>query len=87
MATQASNVISLNINRTHDAPLYRRGIKILLGILAYNVVLIIAIKGFYVWRNATKEKKWAQMTDEQRQEYLKTTTDRGNKRLDFRFAH
>jgi hypothetical protein len=87
MAVQASNIISSNIYRTDDAPLYRRGNKILLGILAYNAVLIIAIKGFYMWRNASKEKKWSPMTDEQRQEYLKTTTDRGNKRLDFRFAH
>lgn len=87
MCVQASSIISSNIYRTEDSPLYRTGNKVLLGILAYNVVLIIGIKAYYMWRNSSREKKWRAMTDAERQHYLKTTNDKGNKRLDFRFAH
>lgn len=49
--------------------------------------LIVAIKVYYMWRNASRDKIWSVMTTEERDEYLNTTTDKGNKRLDFRFAH
>jgi hypothetical protein len=87
MTVQASSIISSNIYRNDDKPLYRRGNRVCLGILAYNVVLIFGIKAYYMWRNKTRETKWSSMTDAQKQEYLKMTTDKGNKRLDFRFAH
>ena len=75
------------IYRTEDAPLYRTGNKVLLGIIAWTTFLIIAIKFYYKWRNASRDKIWSVMTSEQRDEYLRTTKDQGNKRLDFRFAH
>lgn len=87
MCVQASNVISSNIYQTDDMPLYRRGNKILLGLIAWNIVLIVFTKGYYMWRNSTREKKWNAMSVEERNIYLATTTDLGNKRLDFRFAH
>lgn len=34
-----------------------------------------------------REGKWNAMTKEEREHYANTTTDKGNKRLDFRFAH
>lgn len=75
------------IYRTEDAPYYRTGNKVLLGIIAWTTVLIIAVKFYYKWRNASRDKIWSVMTPEQRDEYLRTTKDQGNKRLDFRFAH
>jgi hypothetical protein len=42
---------------------------------------------YYVKRNAYRDRKWGAMTEDQRLDYLATTTDEGNKRLDFRFAH
>ncbi|KAI9744912.1 MAG: hypothetical protein M1818_001838 [Claussenomyces sp. TS43310] len=87
MTVQASNIISSNIYRDNDKPLYRRGNKALLGIVAWNFVFIIAIKGYYMWRNASRETKWNAMTQEEKVQYLATTSDKGNKRLDFRFAH
>jgi hypothetical protein len=45
------------------------------------------VKGYYTWRNKTRENKWNAMTEAQRLEYLATTKDEGNKRLDFRFQH
>lgn len=75
------------IYRTEDAPEYRTGNKVLLGIIAWTTALIFAIKFYYMWRNSTRDKIWSAMTAEQRDEYLRTTKDQGNKRLDFRFAH
>ena len=52
-----------------------------------NLVLYALAKVYYVVRNNRREKVWGSWTPEERQKYLETTTDRGNKRLDFRFAH
>lgn len=68
------------IYRTQDAPLYRTGNKVLLSILAYNFILIFAMKAYYIKRNAQRAKIWNGMSEEERRVYLETTTDRGNKR-------
>jgi|TARA_R110002003_G_scaffold214_44_gene16372 hypothetical protein len=49
--------------------------------------VFVGAKIFYVRVNANREKKWNAMSQEEKQHYLATTTDKGNKRLDFRFAH
>lgn len=49
--------------------------------------MTIFIKGYYIWRNKTRERIWNAMSDGEKDEYLRTTKDEGNKRLDFRFAH
>lgn len=59
----------------------------ILGIIAWTFCLIIAIKCYYIWRNESREKIWNAMSVAERDEYLSTTKDKGNKRLDFRFAH
>ncbi|KAF4475827.1 allantoate permease [Fusarium agapanthi] len=41
---------------------------------------------YYRWRNNQKAKKWDAMTPEEQYHYRTTTSDKGNKRLDFRFA-
>ncbi|KAE8328447.1 major facilitator superfamily domain-containing protein [Aspergillus sergii] len=87
MCVQAGNIIGSNIFREDDSPLYRRGNKILLAICSFNVVLFYAVKAYYVWRNKTRERKWESMSEEERSDYLLTTTDEGVKRLDFRFVH
>lgn len=51
-----------------------------------NIGLYVFAKLYYVLRNRYRDRVWNAMTDEQRAEYLATTTDKGNKRLDFRFA-
>ena len=55
--------------------------------LVLNVVLYLSTKTYYVLRNRSRDKKWSAMSEEERLEYLETTTDKGNKRLDFRFEH
>jgi hypothetical protein len=70
-----------------DAPRYRRGNKQLLAIACMNIVLYILVKVYYVYRNKQRDNKWKAFTEEERAHYLATTTDEGNKRLDFRFQH
>jgi len=60
-------------------PHYRRGNKILLGILAWNFVFIILIKFYYMWKNARREKTWNAMTSEEKNNYLATTKDKGTR--------
>lgn len=47
-----SNVYGSQIYRDDDKPLYRRGNKVLLGFVAYNCVLFVGAKLYYVRKNA-----------------------------------
>ena len=73
--------------RKDDAPKYKRGNRALISIAVLNIFVYAFTKIYYVWRNKTRETKWRAMTEDERINYLATTTDEGNKRLDFRFAH
>ncbi len=77
----------MQIYREDDKPYYRRGNSAILGIIAWNAVFTIAIKFYYVWRNKQRESRWSTMSPEEKRVYAETTTDKGSKRLDFRFAH
>ncbi|KAJ5587301.1 uncharacterized protein N7459_003066 [Penicillium hispanicum] len=87
MCVQAGGIISSNIYRADDSPLYRRGNRALLGLVAMNIVIYILTKAYYVWRNKSRDNKWNSMSAESKAHYLATTKDEGSKRLDFRFAH
>ena len=52
----------------------------------FNIVVYLSTKAYYVWRNGQKEEVWGRMNEAERFQYLATTKDSGNKRLDFRFA-
>ncbi|KAF3052732.1 hypothetical protein E8E11_010292 [Didymella keratinophila] len=87
MTVQAASIIAQNIYREDDKPLYRRGNKVLIAICAYNFALFIGAKIFYMAVNKKREAVWSSMSVEDKETYLATTKDKGNKRLDFRFAH
>ncbi|KAI1391690.1 MFS general substrate transporter [Hypoxylon trugodes] len=86
MFLQSGVIISSNIYRSDDAPLYRRGNSVLIGILSLNLVLYALAKTYYVWRNRVRDRKWNSMTAEEQLVYLADHQDAGNKRLDFRLA-
>jgi hypothetical protein len=52
-----------------------------------NIALYALVKVYYVQRNKQRDRKWGAMSEDERMYYLATTTDEGNKRLDFRFSH
>lgn len=86
MFVQAGNIIAVNIYREDDKPYYIRGNRVLLGICCGNIVLLWAVKYYYVARNQRRQQAWARLTGEEQAEYVTNTTDEGAKRLDFRFA-
>ncbi|TQN65182.1 putative transporter [Colletotrichum shisoi] len=85
MSVQIQSIISANIYRRDDRPQYRRGNRVLVGIASLNIVVYTCAKFYYVWRNKRRDQIWDAMSPEERQRYLNTTTDKGSKRLDFRF--
>jgi hypothetical protein len=87
MSVQTSAIVAANIYREDDAPRYKRGNRVLLSMLVVNIFLYLGTKVYYVKRNAHKEQQWNSMTEQEKGDYLTNTTDEGNKRLDFRFAH
>ncbi|XHF97071.1 hypothetical protein AWENTII_000674 [Aspergillus wentii] len=86
MMVQVQSIISSNIYRADDKPLYRRGNRVLVAITCWNILLYVLAKVYYTWRNKRRDRIWDGMTAEEKHEYLNTTTDEGSKRLDFRFA-
>ncbi|KAF2177615.1 major facilitator superfamily transporter [Zopfia rhizophila CBS 207.26] len=87
MFVQASSAISSNIYRKDDAPNYTRSNETLLGIAPGNFGVYFLAKTYYIWRNKQRGKIWNVMTEQDKLEYLETTTDEGNKRLGFMFAY
>lgn len=80
MTVQAGSIVGQNIYRNDDKPLYRRGNKILIGICVYNMFVFVGSKIFYVYVNKSRDAVWNAMTKEEKEDYLATTKDKGNKR-------
>ncbi|KAK4611532.1 hypothetical protein CLAFUW4_13335 [Fulvia fulva] len=87
MLVQGGGIISSNVYRKDDAPNYTRGNKQLLILAFVNLGIYALTKVYYIQRNKKRDQQWNAMTKEEQMEYLETTKDEGNKRLDFRFAH
>ncbi|KAH6618783.1 major facilitator superfamily transporter [Boeremia exigua] len=87
MAVQVSGMIGANIYQPSDAPRYFKANKGLLVICIWMCLFQYPGTYFYYrWRNSQKANIWDTFTEEERENYRTTTTDEGNKRLDFRFA-
>lgn len=52
----------------------------LLGIVVADIIMFYLAKTWYVLRNKQRAKIWDSWTLEQKEHYLATTTDQGNKR-------
>lgn len=87
MFVQASAMIGANVYQAKDKPRYLKANTGLIVICVWMCVVQYPFTYFYYrWRNRRKQAVWETMSQEERNHYLKTTTDEGNKRLDFRFA-
>jgi len=82
---QLSGIASSNIYREDDKPLYHRGNKNLIGITVGTIFAYAFAKAYYTYRNKSKRSKWDSMSAYEKVNYLNTTNDQGNKRLDFFF--
>ncbi|KAF8002579.1 hypothetical protein HF325_003544 [Metschnikowia pulcherrima] len=84
---QLGSIAASNIYRADDRPLYRRGNLDLFIITLVCVPLLVLVKVYYMWRNSQRDEVWNSMSHEEQENYVRTTKDQGNKRLDFRFEH
>lgn len=87
MAVQVGTIISSNVYRESDKPLYHKGNDALIGIDVCAIALFVLAKVYYVWRNKQKEGQWNGRSEDEKSDYIANTKHEGNKRLDFRFAH
>ncbi|KAF1816976.1 MFS general substrate transporter [Eremomyces bilateralis CBS 781.70] len=87
ICAQIASIISANIYREDDKPLYKRGNQVLIGINILSIALFLNAKIYYVVKNKIRERKWNAMTPEERVDYTYNTTDTASHRLDFRFSH
>ncbi|KAK9261612.1 major facilitator superfamily domain-containing protein [Lipomyces tetrasporus] len=84
VSVQLGNIISANMYRADDAPFYRRGNSILIGILFFNIGMALFVRWFFSRENRRRDEKWARMTELEKIHYSATTADVANQRLDFR---
>ena len=87
MFVQAGAIISSNIYRKNDKPLYHTGNAVLFAFALSMFPILLGCKWFYWKLNKNRAEKWDAMTPEEQDYYIKNTTDKGSQRLDFRFAH
>ncbi|RPD57141.1 MFS general substrate transporter [Lentinus tigrinus ALCF2SS1-6] len=87
MCYQADGMISANIYREDDKPLYKRGNRALIIICAANIVIYILTYAFYKGINRRRDRIWNSWTAKEQQEYLDTTKDEGNSKMNFRFVY
>ena len=64
MCVQLGSIISANIYRDDDKPLYKRGNRVLVGINVLVIFLFLFTKAYYVVKNKIRDKKWNAMTPE-----------------------
>jgi len=87
MAVQMGSIISSQVYQAKDKPHYHTGNRALLGIICFNLVWFVFCKFYYKARNNYKANKWGAMSPAERDHYLATTEDKGNRRLNFQFVH
>ncbi|KAJ3328239.1 hypothetical protein HDU93_001561 [Gonapodya sp. JEL0774] len=89
MIIAAANLCAIpgaQIYQSWDQPYFRYGNKICVSLTAAALVLYFVQATYYNWVNASRERRWNALTKEQQEEYEKTTKDRGNNKLSYRFV-
>lgn len=85
--SQAAGIAGSNIYRSDDSPLYHRGNTNLIIISFIGVLVAIVSRQYYIFRNNQKTKQWNELTAQEQQGYINSTSDHSTKRLDFRFSY
>ncbi|KAK0524227.1 hypothetical protein OC835_005995 [Tilletia horrida] len=80
------SIISANIYRADDKPLYRRGNIVLVSICSFNILFYIGTRFFYRALNASRERRWNAMSTDEKARYLAEHPP-SNRRIDFRFEY
>ncbi|KAJ3036811.1 hypothetical protein HDV00_002364 [Rhizophlyctis rosea] len=75
------------IYQQSDAPRFRKGNSVNAALAAAAVLIFLLMKFTYVRINRSRDRKWDALTEKEKADYIATTKDEGNNRLDFRFAH
>lgn len=87
MFVQAQAVIGANVYREDDKPRYRRGNRALVALNVTNIAIYTGVILYYKWVNKKRDDAWNSWTDDEKETYILTTKDEGNKRMDFRFVY
>ncbi|KAJ5087567.1 hypothetical protein N7456_011183 [Penicillium angulare] len=87
MSVQLSSIASANIYVAKDAPYYKHGNKVLIAMAVTSFAIFLTAKFYYMWLNKRNAAKWAAMSSEQKENYLRENPVMTNKRLDFRFSY
>lgn len=81
-------IYSPTVYQASDKPRYTKANSAIVGIIMFNLTVVYPFAWwYYKSRNAKREAVWSKLTTEEKTEYLSTTTDKDNMRLDFRFAY
>nr|XP_019008913.1 uncharacterized protein I206_06600 [Kwoniella pini CBS 10737]OCF47694.1 hypothetical protein I206_06600 [Kwoniella pini CBS 10737] len=80
MFVQSASLIASNVYQPSDSPYYHKGNKVLAGLSATSILLVLFAKVWYIYRNKQKSKIWDNFTTAEKEDYLANTTDKGNKR-------
>ncbi|KAI8092669.1 major facilitator superfamily domain-containing protein [Halteromyces radiatus] len=84
-AANLNGVPGSMIYRSNDSPLYRHGNMICIYLQIATTCLWLIQRTRYTLKNKSREQKWSKMTHQEKEIYIKTTSDVGNNRLDYRF--
>lgn len=87
MFSQTAGIISSNIYRADDKPLYHRGNTVLIAIAFGAIAACLLSVQYYKFRNIQNKKKWDALTPEEQDKYLSETHHHGNKRINFTFVY
>ncbi|SCU99067.1 LAME_0G01706g1_1 [Lachancea meyersii CBS 8951] len=87
MFVQLGSIAASQIYRADDKPKYHRGNTQLFFISLALIPLLLLTKAYYVYRNKRKDEIWNSFSEDEKKDYVFTTKDQGNHRLDFRFVH
>ncbi|ORZ10845.1 major facilitator superfamily domain-containing protein [Absidia repens] len=84
-AANINGVPGSMIYQSKDAPRYYHGNMICICLQVTVIGLWLFQRGRYVYKNTSRKAKWCTMTDNDKEVYLKTTSDIGSQRLDYHF--